>query len=70
MNGTAKIVSLIALCAVVVPCVVYLVGAIGLDVVKGAALVGTIGWFIATPMWMSRRQDVDASDVEMKKSPQ
>jgi hypothetical protein len=43
----------------------YFNGLIGLDTVKMAALIGTIGWFAATPMWMSRKLDVDAAEVEI-----
>jgi hypothetical protein len=65
MNTPAKIVSLVMLSLVLVPCILYFAGVISLDVVKGTALVGTIGWFIATPMWMSRELPVDASEVEI-----
>lgn len=65
MNSVAKIVSLISLCFVVIPCLLYFAGAISLDTVKLAALVGTIGWFIATPVWMSRKLPIDAKEVEI-----
>ncbi|QDT10185.1 hypothetical protein [Planctomycetes bacterium K23_9] len=65
MNNIAKIVSLITLGLVVIPCLLFFVGAIGLDAVKWTALAGTIGWFIATPMWMSRELPVDAGEVEI-----
>ncbi len=65
MNLPAKIVSLVALSAVIIPCLLYFTGAIGLDAVKWAALAGTIGWFIATPMWMSQKLPKDAAEVEI-----
>lgn len=65
MNNIAKVASLVTLCLVIVPCILLFMGMIGLDAVKAAALVGTIGWFIATPMWMSRDLPVDASEVEI-----
>jgi hypothetical protein len=65
MNHIAKIVSLITLSLVIAPCLLYFAGAIGLDAVKWTALAGTIGWFIATPLWMSRKLPVDASEVEI-----
>ncbi len=65
MNNIAKLVSLITLGLVIGPCVLLFMGTIGLDTVKVAALVGTVGWFIATPMWMSRELPVDASEVEI-----
>ncbi|TWT82349.1 hypothetical protein CA13_38110 [Planctomycetes bacterium CA13] len=65
MNMPAKLVSLVALGTVIIPCLLYFVGAIGIDAVKWAALVGTIVWFIATPMWMSRELPKDATEVEI-----
>ena len=65
MNNLAKTASLITLCLVIIPCLLYFAGMIGLDTVKWTALVGTIGWFIATPLWMSRKLPVDASEVEI-----
>ena len=65
MNNLAKTASLITLCLVIIPCLLYFAGTIGLDAVKWTALVGTIGWFIATPLWMSRKLPVDASEVEI-----
>ncbi|MGB7324524.1 MAG: hypothetical protein WBD31_06615 [Rubripirellula sp.] len=65
MNMTAKLVSLVALGAVTLPCVLYFAGAISLDMVKWTALAGTIVWFLATPVWMSRELPVDAKEVEI-----
>ena len=65
MSNITKIVSLISLGLVVLPCVLLFAGAIGLDTVKLLALIGTVAWFVATPMWMSRKLSVDASEVEI-----
>ncbi|WP_436717517.1 hypothetical protein U8335_11875 [Roseiconus lacunae] len=65
MNYIAKLVSLITLGLVIGPCLLHLMGTIGLDTVKVAALGGTVGWFIATPIWMGRKLPVDASEVEI-----
>lgn len=65
MSHIAKIISLITLGLVVVPCFLFFAGAIGLDAVKWAALAGTIGWFAATPFWMSRELPIDSSEVEI-----
>ena len=54
MTSIAKIISLIALSLVVVPCVLCFLNTIELDAVKWAALAGTIGWFVFTPIWMGR----------------
>ncbi len=60
-----KIVSLVALAATIVPCLLYFGGMMSHDAVKLAALIGTIVWFIATPLWMSRELPVDAAEVEI-----
>lgn len=65
MNKIAQLVSLITLGLVIAPCLLLFMGMIELDTVKLAALVGTAGWFIATPMWMSRDLPVDANEVEI-----
>ena len=64
MQKPAKIISLIALSLVIIPCLLFFSGAIGLAAVKWTALVGTIGWFVTTPMWMGLKLPVDASEVE------
>jgi len=65
VKNLAKVVSLITLGLVIGPSLLHFMGMIGLDTVKFAAIVGTVGWFIATPMWMSRELPVDASEVEI-----
>ncbi|QDS94997.1 hypothetical protein FF011L_37810 [Roseimaritima multifibrata] len=65
MNKIAKIVSLITLGLVIVPCLQFFVGTASLETVKTTALIGTIGWFIATPIWMSRPLPSDAERVEI-----
>ena len=65
MKYLTKIVSLLALGMVIAPCLLYYLGLVDLGVVKSFAIVGTIGWFIATPMWMSRDLPIDAAEVEI-----
>lgn len=65
MNQITKIISLVALLVTTVPSVFYFYGLISLDVVKPLALVGTIVWFIATPMWMGRKLDPTSDQVEI-----
>ena len=65
MNTYAKIVSLLALGLVMIPCLLFFTGLMSLDAVKWTTLVGTVGWFAATPLWMSRGLPVDASEVEI-----
>lgn len=70
MMGIARVVSLVAMGAVIAPCFLYFGGMVELNVVKWAALAGTIGWFIATPLWMGRKppsviEKVDAEQVRI-----
>lgn len=60
-----KLVSLAALAAIILPCLMYFTAMMGHDAVKVSALIGTIVWFIATPLWMGRELPVDASQVEI-----
>ncbi|TWU56647.1 hypothetical protein Poly51_25630 [Rubripirellula tenax] len=65
MNAITKIVSLVSLTAVVLPCVLFFFGTVELNVVKWAALAGTIGWFIAAPLWMSNKPEIDDAEVQI-----
>lgn len=65
MGKIAKLVSLITLSLVVVPCFLFFMGVISLDGVKLSALIGTVGWFVSTPMWMGRDLSIDANEVEL-----
>ena len=65
MKTIAKLVSFVALCATVVPCLLYFAGGVGHDAVKWTALAGTVVWFISTPLWMGRELPLDAAEVEI-----
>ncbi|TWU43342.1 hypothetical protein Q31b_23810 [Novipirellula aureliae] len=65
MNTIAKVISLIGLVVTVVPCLLYYFGRMDHETVKTVALVGTILWFLSTPLWMGRRLPVDAKHVEI-----
>lgn len=65
MNSITKVISLISLGLVIIPCMLFFAGAIGLDATKLLALIGTLGWFAVTPTWMSRKPSVDAAEVEI-----
>lgn len=65
MINTAKLVSLLTLACVIVPCLLFFAGLVGLDTVKWLSLLGTWGWFIATPLWMGRALPLDAREVEI-----
>ena len=65
MNHIAKIVSGVALLVTIVPSVLLFTGAMEHGAVKAIALIGTVVWFIATPIWMGRELPVDAAEVEI-----
>lgn len=65
MKFNLKIVSLIALLAIVVSGLLFFLGTISHEAMKGIALIATIAWFIATPMWMGRELPIDAAEVEI-----
>ncbi|TWU32958.1 hypothetical protein [Novipirellula artificiosorum] len=60
-----KVLSVVALCATILPCLLYFTGVIGHSAVTLMALVGTIIWFASTPWWMGREVRVDAKEVEI-----
>jgi hypothetical protein len=47
-------VSRLALAVTIAPALLFAGGVIDLDQTKGAMLVGTLVWFIVTPIWMDR----------------
>ena len=63
MNVPLKLISLLALISTVVPSVLYFTGALLRSAVKALALIGTIDWFVATPLWMNR--DPEGIHVEV-----
>jgi len=54
MNKLLKLVSLVALAAIVVPGFLYFSGVLEHNFVKWLALLATIVWFAVTPLWMGR----------------
>lgn len=65
MKNLARTTSLLTLGLVIVPCLLFFAGLISLETVKWTALLGSIGWFVATPYWMGRELPIDASEVEI-----
>ncbi|GIW99088.1 MAG: hypothetical protein KatS3mg111_2421 [Pirellulaceae bacterium] len=65
MQMLLRIVSLVALGLVLVPSMMYFGGMVALAIVTRLALIGTLIWFVATPMWMGRELPVDATHVEI-----
>ena len=55
MRRIFQTVSWIALAATAMPSILFLYGSIDLDGAKLVMLLGTIVWFVATPLWMGRR---------------
>lgn len=50
-------ISLLALAFTVVPSILFLSGAVELDGVKFLMLISTIVWFVATPLWMDKKEN-------------
>ena len=65
MNPIVKTVSLIALVVAILPSVLFFAGAISHDLMKWISLVGTIVWFVATPMWMGRNEKIGDMEVDI-----
>ena len=65
MKTIAKIISILALAATIVPCVLFFVGVVGHSTVTSAALIGTLAWLVSTPIWMGRELPIDATEVEI-----
>lgn len=52
--AAAKIVSFIALVALLLPSILYCFGVASLPATQVIALVATVVWFCASPLWMGR----------------
>lgn len=63
MRTAAQIISLISFCAVSLPCLLLFNGSLDLETVQWLACLGTIGWFVATPIWMGRSAIVDVEPI-------
>ena len=63
MKLNLKIISLVSLLAIVASGVLFFRGAVSQEVMKAIALIATIAWFIATPMWMGREQSNSQSEA-------
>ena len=60
-----RTLSFIALAATIVPSLLYVTGRLALDGVMWAALIGTVVWFVVTPLWMDRKREVDDAEVQI-----
>jgi hypothetical protein len=60
-----KIISWTALAATIVPSILAFMGMLSLSMVNLLALIGTIAWFTATPLWMDRTPEVDDKEVQI-----
>ena len=65
MSQITKPISYLTLGLVLIPSLLFFCGVINLNAAKTVAVIGSIGWFVATPMWMSRELPVDAAEVEI-----
>jgi len=57
MRTTAKILSMVALAAIVLIPVLFLTQTITQSQMKTAALLATIGWFVTAPLWIGRAEE-------------
>ncbi len=56
MDKPLKLVSLVALAAILVSSSLYFTGVMEHNAAKWLALLATIVWFAATPLWMGREK--------------
>ena len=56
MRRVLQLMSWITLAATIVPSVVYFCGWIDLRDMQWLMFVATVGWFVATPLWMGRER--------------
>ncbi len=54
MRTAARLVSLVSLVGTILPPILFFAGHMDLDATKLWMLVATVGWFVATPVWMDR----------------
>jgi hypothetical protein len=54
MKNAARVVSLVALVATILPPLLFFADVIGLEAMKTWMLAATIAWFAAAPVWMDR----------------
>ena len=71
MNVLMRLISLLALAATIIPCMLYFAALIDLVAVQWAAFVGTLAWFITAPLWMGRpkNQNENQNKSKNKNSP-
>ena len=54
MKIVARLVSFVSLVGTILPPVLYFAGALSLPSTQLWMLIATVGWFIATPIWMDK----------------
>ena len=54
MKHAARLVSLVALVATILPPLLFFAGGMDLDTMKLWMLAATVAWFAATPLWMNK----------------
>ncbi len=60
-----KLVSLLALAATILPSVLFLTQTVNHETVLWVAIISTIVWFVATPLWMGSELRPDLDQVEI-----
>jgi len=56
MKTISQIISWLALAGVVLPSVLFYLGSLEQESMKGIMLIATIVWFIFTPVWMEKEK--------------
>ena len=62
MRAILQVISLLALIALTLPSVLFLVGRLELDMVKWLMLLATIVWFVAATPWMWKDNGADQQE--------
>lgn len=64
-SAVAKMISWLALALVVLPCLAIPLSVLSLPQVQWCAFVGTVTWFLTSPLWMSKEPEIDDAEVEI-----
>jgi hypothetical protein len=58
MRLVLQLISWIALAGTLLPSVLFCTGSLSQETVKVIMLISTVVWFIATPLWMGKKQEI------------
>jgi len=52
MKGTARVISMLALAATILPSLLFFTGSLSLPSTKAWMLIATAVWYLSAPLWM------------------